>query len=863
MANLNDRQSFDMLAWDRLDSHWGNTFSWLRYMSTLDMIGRAVAKKAGVPETDVEVLGGGTVGSFNVIYPLRMKGNSLDLLVRIPIPHVTQLPDERYAVEAGASRFIRQNTLIPTPTVFYHAPSSENPDISPFLVIEKIPNKWSLSEAFTRPRDPDHPDHPFMLDMKLPKEPLLKVYHQLAPITLQLLRHLFPHIGSLTQTATRSFDMRSRPVTTNMQAMLAIANIPQFCASSQERDVPFCRCMRNDFVTSADDCRNKYVARQIFRRLAREGKLSIFGFEEDTWSWQSKKMKANESSSKLCPAAAGSGPAAFPLWCDDFQTGIILVDDTDKVTGFIDWDFTYTAPAQFCLDPPHADPADTCHPAITVVLPTGWQHNPRGRSMHRNLPEWHIGRQQGSRRAESPRYMLLLRATLLRQVVSILGIDKTTCWFGLSESDMMWFCYRNPRVLPFADEELVNQSAMNQKATAQRHGPEFELIRAVNCFITPSDFSAPNWDLWQRYSIWYLSHIKRALWAWMKDDGFCHRLQILNPNSGEEGNAQPPSTSEIIFLLSKVATSLCEGKTSLSDISSALFPTSGGHMSEIGYTADHFDSFDEEDDFLDVQKGHKYQVVFVLLSSILLLYTPTPSPEPSHLQLQLRDPEYLGRGLRSHLLKKFSCLLTADVAALSFEHLLNCFGHLKFQPMSESSQDHKSIIASNVNYYILSKVTGIRVVWVDCLSLHLEFDRRTMTLKLFRFPSFCAMLAIPRKSKATIFDSIFQSQKGDFESCHTKAQSSTAYTQDFFVEIEAFSEKSTYRSDSDFPNLGDRLLELQDFVVSQDCGTLRALWYDVRDLNRFWTFWAVVVFGVTSIVLSMIQTVLAGLQLRC
>lgn len=84
----------------------------------------------------------------------------------------------------------------------------------------------------------------------------------------------------------------------------------------------------------------------------------------------------------------------------------------------------------------------------------------------------------------------------------------------------------------------------------------------------------------------------------------------------------------------------------------------------------------------------------------------------------------------------------------------------------------------------------------------------------------------------------------------------------FFDQIEAFPEKSTYWSDSDFPNLGDRLLEIQDFVVSQDSGTFRALWYDVRDLNRFWTFWAVVVFGITSIVLSLIQTVLAGLQLR-
>lgn len=45
-----DRQSFDMLAWDRLDSHWDDTFSWLQYMPILDVIASAVAKKAGVPE---------------------------------------------------------------------------------------------------------------------------------------------------------------------------------------------------------------------------------------------------------------------------------------------------------------------------------------------------------------------------------------------------------------------------------------------------------------------------------------------------------------------------------------------------------------------------------------------------------------------------------------------------------------------------------------------------------------------------------------------------------------------------------------------------------------------------------------------
>ena len=40
----------------------------------------------------------------------------------------------------------------------------------------------------------------------------------------------------------------------------------------------------NDAVVSVDDCRNKYVSRQIFRRLAMQGRLSTFGFSDDCWS---------------------------------------------------------------------------------------------------------------------------------------------------------------------------------------------------------------------------------------------------------------------------------------------------------------------------------------------------------------------------------------------------------------------------------------------------------------------------------------------------------------------------------------------------------------------------------------------------
>ncbi|PVH76961.1 hypothetical protein DL98DRAFT_550882 [Cadophora sp. DSE1049] len=51
----------------------------------------------------------------------------------------------------------------------------------------------------------------------------------------------------------------------------------------------------NDLVTTEDDCRNKYVARQLFRRLAKDHRLSTFGFADDSWSAQSKSWSSQLS----------------------------------------------------------------------------------------------------------------------------------------------------------------------------------------------------------------------------------------------------------------------------------------------------------------------------------------------------------------------------------------------------------------------------------------------------------------------------------------------------------------------------------------------------------------------------------------
>lgn len=64
-------------------------------------------------------------------------------------------------------------------------------------------------------------------------------------------------------------------------------------------------------------------------------------------------------------------------------------------------------------------------------------------------------------------------------------------------------------------------------------------------------------------------------------------------------------------------------------------------------------------------------------------------------------------------------------------------------------------------------------------------------------------------------------------------------------------EDSTYRQD-DFPIYGGRLTKLQEFADRQTINGWTGLIKDNRDLNKYWTFWAVLIFGSISIILALL-----------
>jgi hypothetical protein len=74
-------------------------------------------------------------------------------------------------------------------------------------------------------------------------------------------------------------------------------------------------------------------------------------------------------------------------------------------------------------------------------------------------------------------------------------------------------------------------------------------------------------------------------------------------------------------------------------------------------------------------------------------------------------------------------------------------------------------------------------------------------------------------------------------------------------------EQDVYSTSLDFPLLGHRLQKLQQFDLRQQPSRVRDLWRDRRNPLQWYTFWAVVIVGGVSIVLSFLQLLVSSLQL--
>ncbi|KAL2071659.1 hypothetical protein VTL71DRAFT_12894 [Oculimacula yallundae] len=347
-----DRQNFDNDAWDKNDDAEEQSQMQFRRKDICRQVEDLVKQKCSKSGTLVSPL---IIGGLNIHYRVHLEGedSSSDVMVRLPWPSASCFPGEKVIYEAATAEYLRLNTSIPASQILYYGHYQK---LGPFIILRWIEHRGDMTDALAVP-DLD-PNLTPVLNLELPVDTLRSLWAKIAVNLLKITKSTFPRIGSLIENDS-NFSIAGRPLTQNMSSMTQLAHIPLSIFPSESKTYTTSDewyeelstmhlaqliFQHNDLVSSENDCRNKYVARQLFRRLAKQGRLSTFGFIEDDWSYSSKTGQLKVS------APDKSGP--FRLWCDDFRPANVLINSVDEVAAVIDWEFTYAAPVQFALDPP-------------------------------------------------------------------------------------------------------------------------------------------------------------------------------------------------------------------------------------------------------------------------------------------------------------------------------------------------------------------------------------------------------------------------------------------------------------------------------------------------------------------------------
>ncbi|KAG9250826.1 phosphotransferase family protein [Emericellopsis atlantica] len=294
------------------------------------------------------------MGGFNFHYRIQYS-DGRSAIIRFPLPGFFQMAEEKLCAEVAAMRYIADNTTIPVPFVLHYGMAHESPGaLGPFIIMEYMDNFGDVIDMLKAP------DRPFgekpVLDPDMEEEKLEYMYSQIADIMLQLAKCDFSQIGCLgmrnhnDETDNVDPEVTCRPMSFNIAQLGEVGGVPYFelpavsktfSTSSEyysalaDMHLQQLSFQRNQAIKSADDCRKKYIARQLFRKLAAERRIA-------------------SSDTDLGP---------FKLWCDDLRPGNILVNADHRIVGVIDWEFTYAAPAEFIYSPPWW---------LLLVMPEEW-----------------------------------------------------------------------------------------------------------------------------------------------------------------------------------------------------------------------------------------------------------------------------------------------------------------------------------------------------------------------------------------------------------------------------------------------------------------------------------------------------------
>ncbi|TLD09705.1 hypothetical protein PspLS_11344 [Pyricularia sp. CBS 133598] len=245
--------------------------------------------------------------------------------------------------------------------------------------------------------------------------------------------------------------------------------------------------------------------------------------------------------------------------------------------------------------------------------------------------------------------------------------------------------------------------------------------------------------------------------------------------------------------------------------------------------------------------------------------------------------------------------------------LLKAFGHIlpagPTRALSLPTETLKSVASwkalwpEEINVYLLQVLLRVRLRWVDCLALHLDYDKSTQTLCLFAYPSICASMldshgtifafasietnaADPRADRGEIdcfLREVLLSYRLLFGQCPKSRRLFRSigpsaqifqYGPDTLLQQLCTNkqlsqagigwvpdDRAVYYASKDFSILRDRVELISNELEKVRPRSMGDLVHDKRDAVQYWTFWSISIIGGINIVLSLTQIILQCLQL--
>ncbi|KAI6080633.1 hypothetical protein F4821DRAFT_265722 [Hypoxylon rubiginosum] len=229
-------------------------------------------------------------------------------------------------------------------------------------------------------------------------------------------------------------------------------------------------------------------------------------------------------------------------------------------------------------------------------------------------------------------------------------------------------------------------------------------------------------------------------------------------------------------------------------------------------------------------------------------------------------------------------------------------------PVPEEQEE--PLYVSRLSYDFLSNICGMSIVWTDSLGLHLHLNPNSRELFLFRFPSFC-IVNLDEKASKSVFHRVLMEYHRTTQG-HQHGRQAHSTSQAFLQEVihsyrvifcdgpsrkkfastlkarahaggkvdhvlvqlceqskltttpAIFSQmqhRDVYNAQNDFPLLRNRLTALQKYSMRHDPKSIRQILRDRRHPLESLNMKAVIIFGVLSLLIGLLQVIVGAAQL--